>query len=337
MRPIASRVLFKQIIGRGSRLFEGKGFFRIIDFTNATRLIDEWDVAPKPPEPPEPPEESIPPFDKLVMGIVIDNKHEKPVVSAVVKVKLGRWEKISKTNEDGMFKLFGLPSNEGVNLHIEHADYKKLSKRIKPHISEEETPYEFRLKAWKSAPKKIVVKGVEVTIDEEIEVEFDGIKLSYAEYRKYSKNKIEQVIHSSEDLRALWIDSQRRKQFILDLEAKRVNISLIKSIENLEDVDTFDIIAHIVFDAPLLTRDDRVTRFMRQNTENIDMYGREIGEAIREIMEKYKNGGEENLSTDVFRLPNMSAKQEAIKSKYPDGLSGFVHSLKKGIYSFATK
>ena len=51
MRPIASRVLFKQIIGRGSRLFEGKGFFRIIDFTNATRLIDEWDIPTEKPEP----------------------------------------------------------------------------------------------------------------------------------------------------------------------------------------------------------------------------------------------------------------------------------------------
>jgi len=334
MRPIASRVLFKQIIGRGSRLFEGKGFFRIIDFTNATRLIDEWDIAPKPPEPPVPPEEPIPPYDKLVRGIVVDNKHEKPVAGAVVRVKLGRWEKLGKTDKDGMFKLFGLPSNEGVSLHIEHADYKKLSKKIKPHISEEETPYEFRLKAWKSAPKKIIVKGIEVTVDEEIEVEFDGIKLSYAEYRKYSKDKIGQTIHSSDDLRTIWIDPQKREQFILDLESKRVNISLIRAIENLEDIDTFDIIAHIAFNAPLLTREDRVAHFMRQNAKSIDMYGKEIGEAIRDIMEKYKNAGEENLSTDVFRLPNMSTKQEAIKSKYPNGLYGFMHYLRKNVYSF---
>jgi type I restriction enzyme R subunit len=333
MRPIASRVLFKQIIGRGSRLFEGKGFFRIIDFTNATRLIDEWDIAPKPPEPPVPPEEPIPPYDKLIMGIIIDNKHDKPIAGAVVRVKLGRWEKIGKTDENGMFKLFGLPSNEGVDLHIEHADYKKLSKKIKPHGSEEETPYEFRLKAWKSVPKKIIVKGIEVTVDEEIEVEFDGIKLSYAEYRKYSKDKIGQAIHSSDDLRAIWIDPQKREQFILDLDAKRVNISLIRMIENLEDIDTFDIIAHIAFNAPLLTREDRVTHFMRQNAKSIDMYGKEIGEAIRDIMEKYKNAGEENLSSEFFELPNMSAKQDAIKSKYPRGLFGFVHSIKEGIYS----
>jgi type I restriction enzyme R subunit len=146
MRPISSRVLFKQIIGRGSRLFEGKGYFRIIDFTNATRLIDEWDIPIAPPEPPESPEEAIPPFDKLLMGIVVDDKLEKPIENAIVKAKLGRWEKMGKTDAEGVFKIFGLPSNDKVNVSIEHSDYKRLGKKYPPHSSEEETPYEFRLK-----------------------------------------------------------------------------------------------------------------------------------------------------------------------------------------------
>ena len=337
MRPIASRVLFKQIIGRGSRLFEGKGFFRIIDFTNATRLIDEWDIPTEKPKPPEPPEEPIPPYDKLVMGIVVDDKSENPIASAIVKVKLGRWDKLGKTDENGMFKLFGLPSNDKVNVSIEHTDHKHLTKKLKPNISEGETPYVFRLKRWKAVPKKITIKGIEVTIDEEVEVEFDGMKLSYAEYRKYSKDRIEQSIHSSDELRAIWIDQEKREKFIFDLEAMKVNISLIKSIENLEDIDSFDVVAHIVFDAPLLTREDRVKHFMRNNAHSIDFYGKEVGEAIREIMEKYKNNGEENLSAQAFLLPNMNAKKESIQEKYPDGLFGFVHTLKERVYAYAEK
>ena len=333
MRPIASRVLFKQIIGRGSRLFEGKGFFRIIDFTNATRLIDEWDIPPMPPEPPEPSEPPIPPYDKLIRGIVVDIKTEKPVAGTIVKVKLGRWEKLGKTDNNGLVKIFGLPSNDVVNISIEHADYKRLNKKLKPNTSEDETPYEFHLKPWKAAPKKITVKGIDVTIDEEIEVEFDGIKLSYAEYRKYSKDKIGQTVHSSDELRVIWLDPDKRGKLIADLEAKRVNISLIKSIENLEDMDAFDVVAHIAFDAPLMTREDRVKLFMRQNARDIDQYGKEVGEAIREIMEKYKNSGEENLSAQAFLLPNMNAKKEAIQAKYPDGLYGFIHKLKEGVYS----
>ena len=172
-----------------------------------------------------------------------------------------------------------------------------------------------------------------VTIDEEVEVEFDGIKLSYAEYRKYSKDKIAQTIHSSDELRVFWLDPEKREKFIADLEAMKVNITLIKSIENLEDIDTFDIIAHIAFNAPLLTREDRVKHFMRQNAQSIDQYGKVIGEAIREIMEKYKNSGEENLSAQAFLLPNMNAKKEEIQAKYPQGLFGFVHNLKERVYA----
>ena len=47
--PIRSMTEFKQIIGRGTRLFEGKDFFTIIDFVGATNLFydDEWDGLPQ--------------------------------------------------------------------------------------------------------------------------------------------------------------------------------------------------------------------------------------------------------------------------------------------------
>jgi len=43
--PIKSMTEFKQIIGRGTRVFEGKDFFTIIDFVGATNLFydDRWD------------------------------------------------------------------------------------------------------------------------------------------------------------------------------------------------------------------------------------------------------------------------------------------------------
>ncbi|MCX6702224.1 MAG: DEAD/DEAH box helicase family protein [Candidatus Zambryskibacteria bacterium] len=78
MRPINTMIEFKQIIGRGTRLFDGKEYFTIIDFVDAYHHFSdpEWDgepidqttekpEGPKPPKgpeviidyPPEPPEE----------------------------------------------------------------------------------------------------------------------------------------------------------------------------------------------------------------------------------------------------------------------------------------
>ncbi|MBF8149262.1 DEAD/DEAH box helicase family protein [Winogradskyella sp. F6397] len=49
--PIGSMVEFKQIIGRGTRVFDGKDFFTIIDFVGATNLFYDaaWDGEPVEP------------------------------------------------------------------------------------------------------------------------------------------------------------------------------------------------------------------------------------------------------------------------------------------------
>lgn len=54
MRPIRSLIEFKQIIGRGTRLYEGKDYFTIYDFVKAHQHFQdkEWDGEPIAPEPP---------------------------------------------------------------------------------------------------------------------------------------------------------------------------------------------------------------------------------------------------------------------------------------------
>ncbi|HEX8368931.1 MAG TPA: DEAD/DEAH box helicase family protein [Pyrinomonadaceae bacterium] len=64
LRPVNSMIEFKQIIGRGTRLYDGKEYFTIYDFVNAYHHFadPEWDgepIAPEPrPERPERPETS---------------------------------------------------------------------------------------------------------------------------------------------------------------------------------------------------------------------------------------------------------------------------------------
>ena len=54
LREVNSMIEFKQIIGRGTRLFEGKHYFTILDFVNAYHLFNdaEWDGEPIEPESP---------------------------------------------------------------------------------------------------------------------------------------------------------------------------------------------------------------------------------------------------------------------------------------------
>jgi type I restriction enzyme R subunit len=63
LRTINSMVEFKQIIGRGTRLFDDKEYFTIYDFVKAHHLFSdpEWDGDPVPPEAPGDPKPPPPP------------------------------------------------------------------------------------------------------------------------------------------------------------------------------------------------------------------------------------------------------------------------------------
>jgi type I restriction enzyme R subunit len=57
MRPVNSMIEFKQIIGRGTRLYDGKDYFTIYDFVKAHHHFSdpEWDGEPLEPSRPRPP------------------------------------------------------------------------------------------------------------------------------------------------------------------------------------------------------------------------------------------------------------------------------------------
>jgi type I restriction enzyme R subunit len=65
MRPVNSMIEFKQIVGRGTRLFDGKEFFTIYDYVDAFHHFadPEWDGEPLEPEPQTEPKQPKPPCE----------------------------------------------------------------------------------------------------------------------------------------------------------------------------------------------------------------------------------------------------------------------------------
>jgi type I restriction enzyme, R subunit len=82
MRPVNSIIEFKQIVGRGTRLFEGKNFFTIYDFVDAYKNFNdpEWDG-----EPLEPVEESP---KKIKDKIEEKEEKEEKLKKKILKIKL---------------------------------------------------------------------------------------------------------------------------------------------------------------------------------------------------------------------------------------------------------
>ncbi|TAM09632.1 MAG: DEAD/DEAH box helicase [Nevskiaceae bacterium] len=120
MRPIKSMIEFKQIIGRGTRVFEGKYFFTVYDFVGAADHFSdpEWDGEPEAPEPAgprtplpgQPPGGTVedppgPPHrEKIVVKLADGNERQIRFVSAT-----SYWSRDGKpiTAQQFMQQLFG--------------------------------------------------------------------------------------------------------------------------------------------------------------------------------------------------------------------------------------
>ena len=121
LRPITSMIEFKQIIGRGTRTFDGKDFFTIYDFVKAYEHFSdpEWDgepedpaePRPRPPGPggpdgpddPENPSEPTVPTEKIVVKLADGKERKIRYLAATTYMFNGR----PITAQEFMEHLFG--------------------------------------------------------------------------------------------------------------------------------------------------------------------------------------------------------------------------------------
>jgi type I restriction enzyme R subunit len=109
-RPVNSMIEFKQIIGRGTRLYDGKDFFTIHDFENASALFHDpdWDGEPEDPTPPEPKE----PQKKNPSGEEPTDGPEMPNVRReMVRIKLadGKERQLQSISSTMFYSVDGKP------------------------------------------------------------------------------------------------------------------------------------------------------------------------------------------------------------------------------------
>jgi len=111
MRPVNSMIEFKQIVGRGTRVFEGKEYFTIIDFVNAYKHFSdpEWDGEPldqTTDDTPKTPKNDQEPGDRLPPD-VRDPREPKPKIK--VKLRDGKERMIQHMSATFYWSAEGRP------------------------------------------------------------------------------------------------------------------------------------------------------------------------------------------------------------------------------------
>lgn len=162
----------------------------------------------------------------------------------------------------------------------------------------------------------------------------DG-KLITESLKDFTRNAVGKEFKSLELFRKKW-DAADRKQVILDELLEKGVI-----LEALEDaighgMDPFDLICHVAFDQPPLTRKERAEGVRKQNI--FSLYEEKARQVLGILLDKYADQGLETISTiDVLRLSpftELGTPVELVKSfggreKYIEA----VHNLETAIYS----
>jgi len=299
MKTLSSPVLFKQIIGRGSRLDPAtdKYWFRIIDYTGATRLFDEWDRPPMPP--PEPP---VGPQTAILEGTVFHAETEQFIMGARVSVRTGPNSQQGPilTDDNGCFRFEQLPAGR-LQLIVNASGFVGRTLGVET-VPEETVRVDVALKPEKPKGGKIRVEGLQVTIADEaiFLIEATGEQLTLEQYRDYTRRRVLQAAPNRGVLRELWVDSARRRAFLDELRRSSIHPEVLAEVLGRPEADAFDLLCHIAFDDPIRTRGERATAFRNREQAFINAHREEARQVILELLEKYRIGGIEELEPEIF-------------------------------------
>ena len=260
---IQSMTEFKQIIGRGTRLREkeGKVFFTIMDFRQATNLFADPD------------------FDGDPVVVYVPDNEENPVPP------------------DEM------PGNQQNDPNTPPTD----DFRFPPGDEEEDDD--------PGRPRKYYLNDVPVTvINERIQYYGADGKLITESLKDYSRKKLREEYESLENFILRWSESEKKEVIINKLAEKGVFFDeLLK--ETGRDIDAFDLICHIAFDQPALTRKERADNVLKRNY--FTKYGKEVREVLEALLNKYADEGlaslESNSVVKVKPLNEIGTPMEIVK------------------------
>ena len=215
MRPINSIIEFKQIIGRGTRLYDGKDYFTIYDFVKAHHHFSdpEWDGTPLGEEPCERCgcypcrciREPLPPC--LICGKRPCECPKEPCP------KCGQRPCVCK-------KKAKVKLADGKERNIQHMMVTSF---------------------WHP----------------------DGTPMSAQQFMEMLFGKLPEFFKDEEELRAMWSAPDTRKKLLEGLAEKgfgRDQLAEMQKIIDAEKSDLFDVLAHIAYAMPPLTREERATK-----------------------------------------------------------------------------
>ncbi len=188
-----------------------------------------------------------------------------------------------------------------------------------------------------TVPKeKIMVNGVEVkVINERVQyLDSDG-KIITESLKDYTKKNIIMKYRTLDDFLVNWNSADKKKAIVDELENQGVFFDILKE-EIGKDLDPFDMVCHVAFDAKPLTRKERAENVKKRNY--FSKYNQQAQLVIKALLDKYSEDGILNIENiEALRLDpiNKIGTPVEIISYFGgrDKYSVAIQELEKELYS----
>ena len=141
--------------------------------------------------------------------------------------------------------------------------------------------------------KKYVVGGVPVWIvNERVEYIGGDGKLTTESYQEFSKKGVQEEYASLDDFLKSWNMAAKKKEIIEQLEEHGVILENLQEIVG-KDYGDFDLICHVAFDQPPLTRAERANNVKKRNY--FTKYGEQARAVIDALIDNYADKGIQSI------------------------------------------
>ena len=253
---IQSMTKFKQIIGRGTRIDDrfGKLWFTILDFKKATELFadERFDGVPEKIMVSKP-EDIIEDDDNTFIDeLTSDGEETDPsdgALDTVTEPEHG-YDTGAKQGDVEIDSDWGEDDKRFIKFQVSGIAVKKMAERVQYYDS-------------------------------------DG-KLVTESFKDYTRKTIQKQFTSLDDFTRKW-NAAERKQTIIDELANEGVIWQALEDDISKELDPFDLICHVAFDQPPLTRKERANNVKKRNY--FTKYSEQAQTVLNALLEKYADAG----------------------------------------------
>jgi type I restriction enzyme R subunit len=167
-------------------------------------------------------------------------------------------------------------------------------------------PPDINIRPGEDKPRKIYVDGVGATIvAERVEYLDENGKLVTETLRDFTKKALKKRFASLDDFLKRWKGAERKQAIVEELENEGLFLDPLAD-EVGKDLDPFDLICHVAFDQPALTRRERAENVRKRNV--FTKYGPQARTVLEVLLQKYQDQGVMDLGDPrILQIPPLDA------------------------------